>query len=80
MRVLAEFRPSESWLLQPGDALYLPPRYAHHGVSEHADCMTYSVGFRAVRVARRSNPAPACRRRRAGAARRARALCAARVF
>ena len=29
MRVLAEFRPSEAWLLQPGDALYLPCGYWH---------------------------------------------------
>jgi len=47
VRVLEEFSPTDEWLLRPGDALYLPPRYAHHGVSEHADCVTYSVGFRA---------------------------------
>ena len=42
VRVLEEFAPTDEWLLRPGDALYLPPRYAHHGVSEHAECVTYS--------------------------------------
>lgn len=27
--------------------LYLPPQWAHDGVAESDDCMTYSVGFRA---------------------------------
>jgi 50S ribosomal protein L16 3-hydroxylase len=27
--------------------LYLPPRYAHDGVAEGGECMTYSIGFRA---------------------------------
>ena len=27
--------------------LYLPPRWAHDGVAEGPDCMTYSIGFRA---------------------------------
>ena len=33
-------------MLEPGDMLYLPPRYAHDGVAE-GECMTYSIGFRA---------------------------------
>ena len=32
-------------MLEPGDMLYLPPRYAHDGVAE-GECMTYSIGFR----------------------------------
>lgn len=24
----------QGWVLEPGDALYLPPRLAHHGVSQ----------------------------------------------
>lgn len=47
VRVLTTFTPSEAWDLEPGDALYLPPRFAHHGVSTHPDCLTYSIGFRA---------------------------------
>jgi 50S ribosomal protein L16 3-hydroxylase len=44
IRVLADFRPEEEWLLEPGDMLYLPPGVAHHGVAE-GDCFTYSIGF-----------------------------------
>ena len=47
VRILQEFNPSDAWELAPGDALYLPPRFAHHGVSTSADCLTYSIGFRA---------------------------------
>jgi 50S ribosomal protein L16 3-hydroxylase len=32
-------------VLEPGDLLYLPPRYAHDGIAE-GECMTYSIGFR----------------------------------
>jgi len=44
--ILSDFRARESYDLAPGDALYLPPGVAHHGVALDA-CMTYSVGFRA---------------------------------
>ncbi|CAM9223205.1 unnamed protein product, partial [Hapterophycus canaliculatus] len=47
LRVLADFQESQGWVLEPGDALYLPPRFAHHGVSQDEECMTYSIGFRA---------------------------------
>lgn len=50
LRILAEFEAHEDWTLEPGDMLYLPPRYAHHGVAVDA-CMTYSVGFRAPSAA-----------------------------
>ncbi|CAM9668360.1 unnamed protein product [Ectocarpus sp. 13 AM-2016] len=50
LRVLAEFKKSEGWVLEPGDALYLPPRLAHYGISQDEECMTYSVGFRAPSV------------------------------
>ena len=45
MKILAHFEPEEEYLLEPGDLLYLPPRWAHDGVAE-GECMTYSVGFR----------------------------------
>lgn len=32
--------------VRPGDLLYLPPGYLHHGVADTA-CITWSVGFRA---------------------------------
>ena len=46
LKVLAEFEAEEEYVLEPGDMLYLPPRYAHDGVAE-GECMTYSIGFRA---------------------------------
>ena len=46
LKVLAEFEPEQEFVLEPGDMLYLPPRYAHDGVAE-GECMTYSIGFRA---------------------------------
>jgi len=49
VRILADFEPDESFVLGPGDMLYLPPRVAHHGIAEDDECMTYSVGFRAPR-------------------------------
>jgi 50S ribosomal protein L16 3-hydroxylase len=45
LKILAHFEPEEEYLLEPGDMLYLPPRYAHDGIAE-GECMTYSVGFR----------------------------------
>lgn len=47
VRMLADFEPDETFVLGPGDMLYLPPRIAHHGISEDDNCMTYSIGFRA---------------------------------
>jgi 50S ribosomal protein L16 3-hydroxylase len=46
LKVLANFKPSYEYVLNPGDMLYLPPRYAHDGIAV-GECMTYSIGFRA---------------------------------
>lgn len=46
IRIIKDFRPTEEWLLNPGDMLYLPPQWAHDGVAV-GECMTFSVGFRA---------------------------------
>lgn len=45
LKVLANFEPELEFVLEPGDMLYLPPRYAHDGVAI-GECQTYSVGFR----------------------------------
>lgn len=45
LKILANFEPEEEYVLEPGDLLYLPPRWAHDGVAE-GECMTYSIGFR----------------------------------
>jgi 50S ribosomal protein L16 3-hydroxylase len=46
LKVLAHFEPEQEFVLDPGDMLYLPPRYAHDGIAQ-GECMTYSIGFRA---------------------------------
>jgi 50S ribosomal protein L16 3-hydroxylase len=46
LKILKSFEADETWELQPGDMLYLPPHFAHHGVALN-DCMTFSIGFRA---------------------------------
>ena len=46
LQILSEFSPDQSWDLQPGDMLYLPPHFAHHGIALN-ECMTFSFGFRA---------------------------------
>lgn len=45
LKILANFEPEEEFVLEPGDMLYLPPKYAHDGIAE-GECMTYSIGFR----------------------------------
>lgn len=45
LKVLEHFEPEEEVVLEPGDMLYLPPRWAHDGIAE-GECMTYSIGFR----------------------------------
>jgi len=45
LKILARFVPEEEFVLEPGDMLYLPPRWAHDGIAE-GKCMTYSIGFR----------------------------------
>ncbi|MEJ7687323.1 MAG: cupin domain-containing protein, partial [Variovorax sp.] len=51
LKILARFEPEQSFVLEPGDMLYLPPRYAHEGVAVGGDCMTYSIGLRAPAAA-----------------------------
>lgn len=54
LKILQNFEAEEEFVLEAGDMLYLPPRYAHDGIAEAsvgpdgkpADCMTYSIGFR----------------------------------
>lgn len=54
LKVLAQFEPEDEFVLEPGDMLYLPPRYAHDGIAE-GECMTYSIGFRAPARAELAN-------------------------
>jgi 50S ribosomal protein L16 3-hydroxylase len=49
LKLLRHFAPSDEWVLEPGDLLYLPPQWGHDGVAVGA-CMTASIGFRAPRA------------------------------
>jgi 50S ribosomal protein L16 3-hydroxylase len=46
LKILQNFEAEEEFVLNPGDMLYLPPKYAHDGVAK-GECMTWSIGFRA---------------------------------
>lgn len=46
LKILKHFKAEQTFVLEPGDMLYLPPHAAHDGVAE-GDCMTISIGFRA---------------------------------
>jgi 50S ribosomal protein L16 3-hydroxylase len=46
LKILQNFEAEEEFVLNPGDMLYLPPKYAHDGVAV-GECMTWSMGFRA---------------------------------
>lgn len=47
LKILANFEPEAEFVLEAGDMLYLPPRWAHDGDAVGGDCMTCSIGFRA---------------------------------
>ena len=47
IKIITNFRSKNSWVLKPGDMLYLPPNIGHWGISQSDDCLTYSIGFRA---------------------------------
>jgi 50S ribosomal protein L16 3-hydroxylase len=46
LKILAKFKPTDEFVLEPGDMLYLPPSVAHEGVALDDGCLTYSIGFR----------------------------------
>lgn len=46
LRILDTFALDADVVLERGDMLYLPPGFAHYGVSESRQCLTYSIGFR----------------------------------
>ncbi len=45
--ILPEWNAEDTFELNPGDMLYLPPRVGHNGIATTDDCITYSIGFRA---------------------------------
>jgi len=46
LSILADFQTAEEFLVEEGDALYIPPKFSHWGTSIN-DSVCYSVGFRA---------------------------------
>lgn len=48
--LLGDFTAEETFSLEAGDMLYLPPQFAHHGIASDDPCMTWSIGFRAPSV------------------------------
>jgi 50S ribosomal protein L16 3-hydroxylase len=49
LKILKHFEPTQEFVLNPGDMLYLPPQWAHEGVAL-GECMTCSIGFRAPKT------------------------------
>ena len=47
VKILENFQATDSWVLDPGDILYLPPGIGHNGIAQGDGCITCSVGFRA---------------------------------
>ena len=47
IKLLENFNPEIEWILNPGDAIYIPPHCAHHGVSLN-DSISYSIGFKSI--------------------------------
>ncbi|MCB5362265.1 cupin domain-containing protein [Pusillimonas sp. CC-YST705] len=45
LKILKNFQAEDTYVLEPGDMLYLPPHVAHDGIAR-GDCMTISIGFR----------------------------------
>tara|TARA_B100000497_G_scaffold106077_1_gene122705 strand:+ start:726 stop:1832 length:1107 start_codon:yes stop_codon:yes gene_type:complete len=47
LKLIEEFESSQTFVLEPGDVLYVPPGFAHWG-SAIGESMTFSLGFRAT--------------------------------
>ena len=50
LSLIPPFKSEDTFILEPGDVLYVPPGAAHWGIAR-GSCMTYSLGFRAPSVA-----------------------------
>ena len=46
LKILANFKKEQEWVVEPGDLLYLPPKVAHDGIALDPGTQTWSVGFR----------------------------------
>ena len=50
LQILKYFKPEEEFVLNPGDALYLPPYVAHNGIAVQDTSITYSIGLRTPNI------------------------------
>jgi 50S ribosomal protein L16 3-hydroxylase len=50
LALMQSFTTAEEYVLNPGDVLYIPPRFAHWGTAIE-DSLCYSIGFRAPALA-----------------------------
>lgn len=46
LKILANFKKEQEWVVEPGDLLYLPPKVAHDGIALDPGTQTWSIGFR----------------------------------
>lgn len=47
IKILKEFKPQESYILNPGDMIYIPPHVAHEGISQ-TESLSLSLGFKSL--------------------------------
>jgi len=50
LKLIDGFEATDTWDLEPGDMLYLPPGIGHHGIAVKDPCTTWSIGFRAPAI------------------------------
>ncbi|MBN2605757.1 MAG: cupin domain-containing protein [Thiotrichales bacterium] len=46
LRLMQHFVVEDDYVCEPGDLLYIAPKWGHHGVGLTDDCMTWSIGYR----------------------------------
>ena len=46
LRLMKRFIVEDDYVCNPGDLLYVPPKWGHHGTGLTDDCMTFSIGYR----------------------------------
>jgi len=49
LRLMKHFPVEDTYLCEPGDILYIPPKWGHHGIGLTDDCITYSFGYRSYK-------------------------------
>jgi 50S ribosomal protein L16 3-hydroxylase len=47
---MRDFPVELEYTVKPGDVLYIPPLWGHHGVAQDNECLTCSIGYRSLRA------------------------------